>query len=279
MSLALFQAYDGSNYDNLVLLSGRWYNLQGEKLQGSISSENAETRENQIRLTAKHYATHIKPHWEIDYDLKVIETPIATPPNGADKNGDTSTKIILCLSANPSNSDRLASDIEIRDIENILRKGSGRDNFILVPKGAVTVGDFRQAVLDHKPDIIHFSGHGTETGEIILHNSSDKSQNVSAQALGNFFKIIAKIAGVECVVLSACYSEIQAKEISKHVPFVMGMRSAVPDKTAINFSVTLYQVLVDGHGYELAFDFAKNDLELKGLTGKDLPILLKDNVA
>ena len=57
---------------------------------------------------------------------------------------------------------------------------------------------------------------------------------VGVLALGSLFKLFKD--RVECVVLNACYSEVQAKAIAKQIPYVIGMNKAIGDKAAIVFS-------------------------------------------
>ena len=66
-------------------------------------------------------------------------------------------------------------------------------------------------------------------------------QSISPEALAKLFALVAD--QVECVLLNACYSEIQAKAIVQHIPFVIGMNRAIGDKAAIAFSVGFYKAL------------------------------------
>ena len=63
----------------------------------------------------------------------------------------------------------------------------------------------------------------------------------SADTLAGFFELFAD--KLECVVLNACYSEIQAEVIAKHIPYVIGMKKAIGDTAAIEFSVAFYDAL------------------------------------
>ncbi|MBD0263972.1 MAG: adenylate cyclase, partial [Tolypothrix sp. Co-bin9] len=70
-------------------------------------------------------------------------------------------KKILILSANPTNTDWLRLDEEIREIKTALKRSKYRDNFEVITEGAVRIDDLRRALLDSEPQIVHFSGHGT----------------------------------------------------------------------------------------------------------------------
>ena len=69
-------------------------------------------------------------------------------------------KKILILTANPKNSDKLRLDEEVREIQEGLQRSRSRDQFEIISKWAVRPDDLRRALLDHEPQIVHFSGHG-----------------------------------------------------------------------------------------------------------------------
>lgn len=62
---------------------------------------------------------------------------------------------------------------------------------------------------------------------------------------------------VECVVLNGCHTEETANQVSRYVPFVIGMSDEILDNDAINFSKYFYQALGQGCSIEIAFTTAK----------------------
>jgi len=82
----------------------------------------------------------------------------------------------------------------------------------------VRVQDVYQALLDFKPQFVHFSGHGSEDDGLVLEDETGNERLVDAQALASLFKLFA--SNIECVVLNACYSEVQAGAIAQHIPYV-----------------------------------------------------------
>ncbi|MCV3215457.1 hypothetical protein OGM63_18385 [Plectonema radiosum NIES-515] len=116
-------------------------------------------------------------------------------------------KKILILAANPKDTVRLRLDQEVRDIEEGLQLAAQRDKFTLQQKWAVRSQDIRRAVLDFRPNIIHFSGHGSEAEGLSFEDEVGKEKFVTPEALGGLFKLFA--SHVECVLLNACYSEVQ----------------------------------------------------------------------
>lgn len=57
------------------------------------------------------------------------------------------------------------------------------------------------------------------------------SKLVDWAALAGLFALFAE--DIRCVVLNGCYSEVQARAIAQHIPYVIGMNKAIRDKAAI----------------------------------------------
>ncbi|WP_413168040.1 CHAT domain-containing protein [Capilliphycus salinus ALCB114379] len=164
----------------------------------------------------------------------------------------TSPKTILILAANPQNTTRLRLEEEIREIDEGLRRANQRHQYKLEQKLAVRSRDFYRAILDYKPSIVHFCGHGVGQEGIVLEDDTGKMAVVPTDALASMFKLFAT-KGVECVILNACYSEVQANAISQYVNYVLGMNKAVGDKAALAFSVAFYDGLAAGYEVEEAY--------------------------
>ena len=139
---------------------------------------------------------------------------------------------ILFLAANPLEMPRLRLDKQIRVIDEKLRLSELRDKFELRQYWAVRVGDLQGYLLRHQPDIVHFSGHGSQSSGIILEDDSGKHHLVSARALSTLFSLLKD--NIRCVVLNTSYTEPQAEAIAEHIECVIGMSNAIGDSAAIS---------------------------------------------
>lgn len=178
---------------------------------------------------------------------------------------------ILFLGASPTDEVRLRIDEELRDIEAGLQMATLRESFELKSKWAITTKLLQQAMLDENPTIVHFSGHGHVDG-IAVEDSLGNSKLIENNAIGGLFDLFKE--NIKCVVLNSCYSESQAREIAKHIPFVIGMKKSVNDKAAIAFSVGFYSALGAGKDIKFAFKMGTVAIHMEGITGNDIPILL-----
>lgn len=179
---------------------------------------------------------------------------------------------ILFLGVNPSDSTRLRLDEEVRLIDKALRRAELRDKFEIVQHWAVRTLDLQEFLLRYKPDIIHFSGHGSESRGIYLEDNLGKSHLVSDQALNNLFSTLND--NVKCVVLNACYSEQQARTIAQNIDCVIGMSKTIRDSSAINFTAAFYQALAYGRDIKTAFDLGCVQIELENLGEQEIPQLI-----
>lgn len=180
-------------------------------------------------------------------------------------------KTILVLAANPKDTPPLRLEEEIREIDNGLQRSQKRDEFILKQKLAVRASDVRRAVLDYRPNIVHFCGHGSGEEGIALEDESGQAKLVGTEALSGFFELFA--GHLECVVLNACYSEIQAEAIANHIPFVVGMKRKIGDAAAIEFATAFYDALGAGESFEFAFKLARNAIQWANLPEHLTPVL------
>lgn len=178
---------------------------------------------------------------------------------------------ILALSSSPSDASHLRLDIEVRGIKEELERAQYRDRFEFISEGAVRVDDLSRAILKYKPDIVHFSGHGTEQG-LVLEDDSGKVQVVSIEALSRLFKWGRNT--IKCVFLNACYSQVQAEAIHQNIDCVIGMNQAIGDRAAIRFAAKFYQALVDGEAFQSAYEYACTALDLSGSKESSTPELL-----
>jgi CHAT domain-containing protein len=189
---------------------------------------------------------------------------------------DTPPISILFLSADPTDAARLRAGAEAREIGEKLRLSRYRDQFKLSLRTSVRPEDLSQALLDEQPQIVHFSGHGSSSGVLCFENQSGRALPVEPQALAALFEQFTD--QVQCVVLNACYSELQARAIAQHIPAVIGMAQAVSDQAAIAFAVGFYQALGAGRDFAAAYKLGCVQTRLQGLPEHLTPVFVESTL-
>ncbi len=168
---------------------------------------------------------------------------------------------ILFLASNPKDSRHLRLEEEAKLIDEAIQRSGAQDSFSFHNKGAVTALDLRRAMLDIKPNIVHFSGHGSDQDELFFEDADGYTKAISSDDLGQFFSLFKD--HLQCVFLNACYSLKQAEGIIKHVPIVIGMHKAIPNDSAKLFSQNFYESYCKDCTIEESFNIAKNALALE----------------
>jgi hypothetical protein len=179
---------------------------------------------------------------------------------------------VVFLSSDPTDAARLRLGTELREIQEKLQLARLRDQITLHQRMAVRVPDLSQCLLDVSPKIVHFSGHGASDGALCLEGDDGRVHPVSPDALASLFEQFSDC--VECALLNACYSLTQAEAIASHIPFVIGMSSAISDQAAIAFSVGFYQAIGAGRTIEQAFKLGVVQIRLQGVPEHLTPTML-----
>ena len=179
---------------------------------------------------------------------------------------------VLYVAACRNHQDRLRLDVEARSIHEALRQGDYGTSFDFAPVSVTTVTDLQSYLLRHRPNIVHFSGHGDSPGGLVLEDANGIAQIVPASILEQLFKLFTD--DIEVVVLNTCHSLQQAEAIVKYVDFVVGMSDAIDVDAGIAFSTSFYRALACGKTPTIAFDLASNEIEKRGIADDDKPTLL-----
>jgi CHAT domain len=179
---------------------------------------------------------------------------------------------ILFLAANPTGTDLLALDKECREIEHKIRASDHHDGIEFVTKWAVRTGDLLQYLNQHRAHVIHFSGHGSRSEELILLDAHNKAKPVSKAALKQLFATLKD--NIRVVVLNACYSRPQAEAIVDVIDCAIGMNKGIGDEAAIVFAAAFYQAIGFGRPVKEAFESGKAALMLEGIPEENITELL-----
>jgi hypothetical protein len=210
---------------------------------------------------------------------------------------------VLFLVSNPATQDRLALDEECREITAKIRSADHRDAIELIAAWAIRPADLQQLLLQHRPHVVHFSGHGTQgtsvggtppvtlphardmivrdrnpVDELVLMGEDGTPRPMSKAALVHLFSVLRD--NIQLVLLSACHSAPIAEALAEVIPCTIGIREAITDSAAITFAAAFYQALGFGRNIQEAFDLGRNALMNLQIPEDHTPCLYsrKDNV-
>jgi hypothetical protein len=265
---------------------------------GNQVIQNVISNQNQVFNISGSTITNLTGAGDIHYQEAAHPPPI--PAKAVEDIKQTEVKqtevikTILVLAANPRGTAPLRLGEEVRLLRSGLERSRDCERFALAERWAVTATDMRRALLDCQPQIVHFSGHGVgaensgdepsstrkftvipdlmaEPEGLMFEDETGQTKLVSGEAIANLFALFSN--QVECVVLNACYSEVQARAIAQHIPYVVGMKRAIGDKAAIEFAIGFYDALLAGRSVDFAYKLGCNAIQMAGIPEHLTPIL------
>jgi predicted MPP superfamily phosphohydrolase len=168
---------------------------------------------------------------------------------------------ILFLTAGPSDKPTLQLEEEFRLVDQRIRRGGYQHLFSLRLVPGIRATELPFELMTDPPDILHFSGHGSSTGELyFVDGPAGNAHPVPGATLAKLFQQFRD--RIKCVVLNACWSTVQAKAIVQSIPCVVGLSRDISDRAAIAFAAGFYEALAFGKTVKEAFDLGVIQLEL-----------------
>ncbi len=250
------EGVDKDIYNTAILQSAQYKQLRGNNLKGILSRKSYEVSTASLGYRILSLLDALpKVGNEVEFDGGDLPAP--SPPTPAANPNDK--RIILLFSASPHDIRHLRVNDEWRQISRELDASTNRDSFDLVYKPSVQIQDITRAMQRQKPEIVHFSGHGTQEN-LMIQNANGSFEMFPEQSIMRLFTLFADKGDLKCVVLNACYSKTIAKAISELGLYVVGMSTKVKDVASISFSTGFYQSLGEGNDIEYAFQIAMINL-------------------
>lgn len=176
----------------------------------------------------------------------------------------TLRRAVLFVSTSPVPGAILNTGAEAQIVEDCLR----RTGWEFKAVQAARIHDITQAILEFKPTILHFAGHGAD-GEIYLDDDAHKPRIVPLEVLARLMRGVH----VTGIVLNACYSAKNINVLLAVSDWVVGMRKAVGDKFAIGYSDGFYLALANGQTVQVAHDIGVGNAGAQSPSEMDTPIL------
>lgn len=226
-----------------------------------------------LEMQVARYGIATPPHilMEIE-EIQAQMTALAVPrPTVPGSDGQRVPWTILFLSSDPMDLPHIRLGHELRTIKERLQLALMRNDVVLHQRECVRSTDLIQAMLEVRPSIVHFAGHGNRVGALYLEDEAGKAHAVTAEAFAALLRLFKE--DVKCVILNACYTTVHATALTQEIAYVIGMGSVMSDRAALAFSTGFYQALGAGVAIEAAYHFGCTQIGLQGLPEQELPVL------
>ena len=148
---------------------------------------------------------------------------------------------------------------EDRTLRESVQLSPHRSRIEIETLNAATIDDLRRALLASHFDIVHFSGHGTQTG-LVFEDSGGRLMVPSSDALAE----LLSRRQVGTAILNACYSMSVGHFTNVGLDFTVASTGPVADPAAIEFTRGFYDAVGAGMGIPDAFDEGLSCARLKG---------------
>jgi hypothetical protein len=242
---------------------------QAEQREADEARRAAERRQREEKQREREHETHMR---SISQTLHQHDTLHRQTLDTLEKLTQLPERItVLFMGSNPLDQTQLRLDEEARAIAETIRKSEHRDAVGLVSCWAVRPLDVLQALNEHRPRIVHFSGHGSDQDEIVFQDNQGAAKAVSKAAITG--TMAAASGEIQLVFFNTCYSRNQAEAVVEHVPAAIGMKTSIGDEAARVFAAAFYSAIGFGLSVGRAFAQGKAALMLEGIPEEDTPEL------
>jgi O-acetyl-ADP-ribose deacetylase (regulator of RNase III) len=182
------------------------------------------------------------------------------------------------FSAQPVRLNYLYLGQEVRAVDKAFLEAPSqyRDQLWIVQSWATRPDDILSWLLRYQPHVVHFAGHASENGEIVLESESGEPALVPVDAIGEL--VHGTCPDLRFVVLNACFSLSGAEQLLNQAGCVVGTTAQIADQAAIAFSGGFYRALSHGHSVKRAFDMGKASVQLYRLDPSVLQLVTRKGI-
>lgn len=159
----------------------------------------------------------------------------------------------------------LRVDREVRSVRQAIRGSKFRDLIEIHHMPAATPEDILDGINDHRPHIVHFSGHG---GDCAVYLESDDPNAMEGVDL-EFGLLAAALAATttppSLIVLNACDTLDGAEELLNAAPVIIAMSEEILDDAASIFAKRFYAAIASAQSVGAALKQAQAAIAMASL--------------
>ena len=201
---------------------------------------------------------------------KVIRIDPVDLSSGSQEGQRVRTILLLGSSSSEGNQRRLNE--VAKHIGQRLRRTKNRAKFSLVATTIASLEDLREALLDHRPEILQFVGHWEidEPNDLkpLLRKNDHSLLDLASHPLTTLLRLTSD--SLRCVLVITNVVDIQLP-ILPDIECIIGLDVSTSDEASLRFFDAFYDALLAGREYEDAFQFGTSAINLP--SGHMAPII------
>lgn len=185
------------------------------------------------------------------YALKLTE-------KGPDSPDVLRVRKVLVLAPVVADETPLQQHNELRELGDARQRGTLRDRYELILKPGATLETLKDALMVHRPAILHFTAHGSPSKGLLFQKAEGATDRFSPEELATLLELTRP--SLECVVLNACSTIESARAIKPHVKVAIGTTETISDEAGRAFARGFFRAVFNGKGYPEAFEHGVAEL-------------------
>ncbi len=138
---------------------------------------------------------------------------------------------------------------------NAVRGSKLRDNITIHQSPAADLDSLIEGLNDHRPRIVHFSGHGYRGGVAVDHPQVKRPKSGRVMTFNILSKALAATdTPPNVIVLNACESARARSALLPPAQAIVVMQDSISDIAATSFAVKFYAAIAAGQSLQAAFN-------------------------
>ena len=167
---------------------------------------------------------------------------------------------ILFITSVPDDKISISSDIELREMQKILKASGYQDKFLIHPVVAAIQDDIITEISRILPDFVVVSAHGNKNNDLIFRTDDGQESYLNMEEFSKQIEVLTRRNPrnrLKYIMLSCCHSMKTAAALSQFVNCSIGMDGAIPVDAAIRFSRGFFEEFFNGKSFDAdGFKFA-----------------------
>jgi tetratricopeptide (TPR) repeat protein len=164
---------------------------------------------------------------------------------------------LLFLSAVPFGRTFINIKGEVQAVRKKIAASRQEERFEFIEVADVRLDALPGRLTQHQPHIVHFTGHGTEEGNLLLLRDDGEEVEASPELLAAYLRNLQLGGNLRVALFNCCHSDRVARAAVRTLDCAIGTAEEMPDQAAPAFAGDFYLMLASGTSVKEAYETAR----------------------